>query len=1567
MKAPTLLRRFATLRRPSLLRRAPGTTPGTGPVAYWDTRYATDVGILHDKTSNRHHLQYGSTPVAAITPAPHATAGLRLPGTSGRYAFTPNNTSTTQPGGLSLPGTSGSYASTPDAVDLDITGDIDMICRVALTDWTPAGSQSLIAKRLSTGEISYQLRVSTTGALVIVSSSNGTTGSSATSSVIMPSVDGSTWWVRVTRRQSDGLVQFFYAAGSGVVPTVWTQLGTDQTLLAATAMWSGTAALEIGTQNVGANDITTGKIYRAIVKSGINGTTVFDADFTSVAQGWTVGETGGGGSGVDATGKVVTLFGTAIIVAAPNINVTGDIDIQARVAPDLWTADQTVVAKSNAGSDRSWILQAGVGGLMYLTVSTDGSTTFFAASTVVVPGTNGEALWIRATRNATTGDITFYTASDSITAPTTWTQLGAVVNRATGAIFASAQSLTIGAYNVTPTVSSNPFAGYIYRVIVKNGIAGTTVFDADFATQALNVPRFAESSMHSAPVTVNPFNSGRIVNGAFWANFVNGNYAIPSTLWTGLGDAEFVTRVRLGSSSTTAYPFGNFSGSVNGSWGVFFDTTIGVITRSGGANSVGNFINRSSLTGGGLEGAIYWFKFTRVSSTGTWSLQWQVDTGSNTPPTSGWSTAGVTPQTLHTGTLASTTTPNVGNGGNPYNGSVHYWSYAASSGGVPVFTFDPSVLADGTRSWTGPQGNQWTLVTSTVDGSDTNDPLFLPFSGRKYVRFPGVTGNNITTPFPPNLQGLTTLDIVARVAPSIWGGDGVNRTIVSAYSGTASSTAFLFQKTSGGLLCYISHSGGTVIGAHNNGTAIPNTSAGQSAWLRVTRTAAGVVTFYYSTEQVTDPAQVTWVQLGATVAGGTGSSGSSVTQPIQIGGWSGSGADPWDGDIHYVEVRDTIGGTPVALFDASQVDQTGYASSTSAWTINRSASGRKTVVVDRPLMLFGTDDYLEAPDHADLDFTDNQPFTALVVFRAHGMSGMAFKPLIAKKASGGAPAGWYLYVNSGSFDIEVGDGTDSVAMTTGTALANATVNILALTGTSAGVLQRVVNGADYGASNAAALVDSMANALAFRVGAFSSSVPGTDIEFLGAAVFRRVLTTAEITQVGREFSNFEPKSLIEESVLAATAANATSDILKDLSGKGNHLRFGSATGSDTNDPKRLVFAGEKYSYLPGLTSNFLTTPDSNALDVTDLDVRVRVAADDWSNGTQTLAAKWGGGATGLSWLFQLQSSGTPIVYWSNNGATTTASQTCSAAVPFSDNQTGWVRCTFDVNNGASGYTIKFWTSFAVSPGTDDWTQLGTTITGGATTTIFGGNASLSLGGRTNDASADLLTGKFYRGMVMATIDGTAVADFDTSLAVEPYTTTLGRAGETWTFGRSTLGRKLAVVDQTLLLFGSDDYLETADNDLLDVAFADDFTVLALYRRYGFTTNTIIAKKPAEASGTGWMLYDDGTNLAARYNNGTTEYVSFGALTTGRYTSVALVKSGSSLRSYQNGVALGSAVTVTGSSVNSEVLRVGRLSGAGTNYLNGEIIGIAVIRRALTVTEMQQLEAELLAANAIVTT
>ena len=184
---------------------------------------------------------------------------------------------------LYLPGVAGNYASTPDAAALDITGDIEMVVRAQLADWTPANFTTLVAKdTVVAGERSYSLRMDTgsTGRLYFEWFTDGTSATVATASPsgALPFTDGQTYWIRARFTASDRVLTVHYAADQPTEPTSWTLHGSSVSG-ASTSIFSGPAALTIGGR--AADTPCTGGIYRTIIRNGIGGTTVFDADFTT--------------------------------------------------------------------------------------------------------------------------------------------------------------------------------------------------------------------------------------------------------------------------------------------------------------------------------------------------------------------------------------------------------------------------------------------------------------------------------------------------------------------------------------------------------------------------------------------------------------------------------------------------------------------------------------------------------------------------------------------------------------------------------------------------------------------------------------------------------------------------------------------------------------------------------------------------------------------------------------------------------------------------------------------------------------------------------------------------------------------------------------------------------------------------------------------------------------------------------------------------------------------------------------------------------------------------------------
>lgn len=184
--------------------------------------------------------------------------------------------------------TNPSVVTVPDSAALSITGDLDLIARVALNTYTPTAEQVIIAK-YSGANSAYALGTSTTGTLQVFTTANAnSTGTVRTNSTVaLGWSDGQLGWVRATRRASDGRWQFFKSTDNTNNPAAvtWTQLGTNVTN--TTAIADTTAPVEIGSYATGSSP-AVGKYYRVQIRNNIlnDGTGIqLDVDFTAKAWG----------------------------------------------------------------------------------------------------------------------------------------------------------------------------------------------------------------------------------------------------------------------------------------------------------------------------------------------------------------------------------------------------------------------------------------------------------------------------------------------------------------------------------------------------------------------------------------------------------------------------------------------------------------------------------------------------------------------------------------------------------------------------------------------------------------------------------------------------------------------------------------------------------------------------------------------------------------------------------------------------------------------------------------------------------------------------------------------------------------------------------------------------------------------------------------------------------------------------------------------------------------------------------------------------------------------------------
>jgi hypothetical protein len=209
-------------------------------------------------------------------------------------------------------------------------------------------------------------------------------------------------------------------------------------------------------------------------------------------------------------------------------------------------------------------------------------------------------------------------------------------------------------------------------------------------------------------------------------------------------------------------------------------------------------------------------------------------------------------------------------------------------------------------------------------------------------------------------------------------------------------------------------------------------------------------------------------------------------------------------------------------------------------------------------------------------------------------------------------------------------------------------------------------------------------------------------------------------------------------------------------------------------PTRLV--------LPGTKGDLIDSPDSASLSITgDIEVRVDAHLILYRDTSWYLASKWDSAGNQRSWLLRVEYDGTLRWYWTADGST----QLYAASTVPLETRTGRVAVavTHDVNNGAAGNTVRFWTA----PSMDGpWTALGNPVVTAGTTSLYDSTAGTEFGGAsqlvTPDAVGYLHGWQLWSGI--ATAGGTLVSGMD--LAGEAAgAATVSDGTRTWTLRGGT--------------------------------------------------------------------------------------------------------------------------------------------------------------------------------------
>jgi hypothetical protein len=916
-------------------------------------------------------------------------------------------------------------------------------------------------------------------------------------------------------------------------------------------------------------------------------------------------------------------------------------------------------------------------------------------------------------------------------------------------------------------------------------------------------------------------------------------------------------------------------------------------------------------------------------------------------------------------------------------------------------------------------GSVLNATVGSSTGNTTNDPKYLSWEGENYVYLPGLGSNYLSVPDEAALR-TGDLDLRVRIAADTWPLTA-NSVLMSRVNGAAGTLAWRWNLNTDGtmsVITYLADGSTTVVWAPSS--VMSAMGPGTTLWLRVTCDADNgaskrVVTYYTSTDGNV------WTQLSTNSADANTVINTTAGSGIEIGVRNATNG-PIAAKIYRAQILSGINGSVVLDVDCTQIT-TGAATTFPARTlqtvtINRAATGKKSVAVTTPCWLFGTDSYMEVADNALLDFGATESFTAIAVARI--TSSTVNQGILSKRNSTGVAVanreGWQ--ISNNAFNIQ--DLTPTFVTSALPTLSTTALSVIAgVRNVSSDTITPYVN-ATAGTPIADTTVVSLANGYEMRVGRLSGTgTQHADMEGIAFALFRRALTQDEISLLntyyqGLDLGVYQPPKyptyarlpqpltdgnlayaqdsknlliaregrwdgiLTESSALLPVPADAppgeklakqavwwidaqapgSSDSgAVNLGWGGTALNAAQATAA--NQPKFLPFSGTPYVYSPGNNGNAISVPHVAGEQIGDvLDVRVDARLPSWkaNTGGYIFAKSTSISASSTAWYFSIGTTGN--LGFAPSDGTAFATNTASAnniLAGLADNTRYRIRATYTRDTGAGQHAIAFWYSTdLVTPlaSVTSWIQLGATLTAASIGTMVDAPHPIGLGSyRLTTAGPE---GDYYGAAIIA--NGAVKLVIDTSVISSGSTYTFPTlTGSTATINRSNAGRKAVAVVAPVWLFGTDDYLEVADNDLLDFGATDSFTAVLVARRWNAESLAALTKANTIGSTIqGWALNTSTTAWRFTVGDGTRLIPQAPNDTLGAASTIVGVRNvtADTLTAYWNAAA-GTPLTdtSTGTLANANTLRIGTTT---TDYMAMEFTAAMIFRRALTATEIQLL-------------